>query len=107
MRNVGIREYRTELQKRIEGALQNIARDTAIRARAAVPLGDGRDGGHLRDCISADVAFDGTRGYARVTAENPHAAYVEFGTINMPGLHYLTRAMGETGEVRYFLQGRK
>ncbi len=106
MRSTGIPAYRKNLQKRIENALQNIARDAQIRARAAVPLGDGRDGGHLRDCILADAAFDGTRGYAQVTAENPHAAYVELGTIHMPGLHYLTNAMRETERKRwehYFL----
>ena len=59
------------------GAAAERARD---HARAVCPVGDGSDGGHLRDCIRAETAREGGCAVGRVMAENPHAAYVELGT---------------------------
>ena len=61
-------------------AVRAAAEQAAAQARAACPVGDGRDGGHLRDCIRAEMAMEGDCAVGRVVAENPHAAYVELGT---------------------------
>ena len=63
-----------------EQAVQEASRRARDRASALAPVGDGSDGGHLRDCIRAEVVREGDDIVGRVAAENPHAAYVEFGT---------------------------
>lgn len=67
-----------------EQAAADAAREAGetARARAAAlaPVGDGSDGGHLRDCIRVELEQEAGGTVARVLAENPHAAYMEFGT---------------------------
>ena len=63
-----------------EAAVRTAAERARDHARAICPVGDGSDGGHLRDCIRAEAAREDGRAVGRVVAENPHAAYVEFGT---------------------------
>ncbi len=68
----------------VSRAVEVVVREAAERARerasAAAPVGDGSDGGHLRDCIRAEFVRGENSALGRVIAENPHAAYVEFGT---------------------------
>ena len=61
-------------------AVRAAAEQAAAHARAVCPVGDGSDGGHLRDCIRSETNIEGGWAVGRVLAENPHAAYVEFGT---------------------------
>lgn len=63
-----------------EASVREAAEQTAAHARSICPVGDGSDGGHLRDCIRAEMAMEGDCAVGRVVAENPHAAYVELGT---------------------------
>lgn len=89
----GVAAYRAALRARIAGALTAAGVAAAERARQAVPLGDGRDGGHLRDCITADAGFSGADGWMQLTARNPHAAAVELGTSRMRARPYLRPAL--------------
>lgn len=63
-----------------EASVREAAEQAAAHARSICPVGDGSDGGHLRDCIRAETASEGDCAVGRVVAENPHAAYVELGT---------------------------
>ena len=63
-----------------EASVREAAEQAAAHARSICPVGDGSDGGHLRDCIRAEMAMEGDCAVGRVVAENPHAAYVELGT---------------------------
>ena len=85
----GIAAYRAALRARLSNALAA----ASAQARQAVPLGDGRDGGHLRDCIAAESGFSGDCGWMQVTARNPHAAAVELGTSRMRARPYLLPAL--------------
>lgn len=89
----GVAAYRAALRERLSNALAAAGEAAAAQARQAVPLGDGRDGGHLRDCIAAESGFSGCRGYMQVTARNPHAAAVELGTSCMRARPYLVPAL--------------
>ena len=44
----GVAAYRAALRERLSNALAAAGEAAAAQARQAVPLGDGRDGGHLR-----------------------------------------------------------
>ena len=79
-----IAERLNRMKADVSRAVEMVVREAAERARerasAAAPVGDGSDGGHLRDCIRAEFTRSDTGALGRVIAENPHAAYVEFGT---------------------------
>ena len=67
-------------EKAAADAAREAGETARARAAALAPVGDGSDGGHLRDCIRAETASEGDCAVGRVVAENPHAAYVELGT---------------------------
>lgn len=89
----GIVAYRAALRERMSNALAAAGEAAAEQARRTVPVGDGRDGGHLRDCIAAESGFSGDCGWMQVTARNPHAAAVELGTSRMRARPYLVPAL--------------
>lgn len=93
MRNNAFLRLRARLTAGIASALADAGEAAAAAARQAVPLGDGRDGGHLRDGISARSEFANGQGYAIITACNPHAAAVELGTSRMRAQPYLRPAL--------------
>lgn len=93
MKNNAFLSLRVRWEAGIESALANAGEAAARQARQLVPLGDGRDGGHLRDCISVQTGFSNAQGYAQVTARNPHAAAVEMGTSRMRAQPYLRPAL--------------
>ena len=101
----GIAAYRAALRARLSNALAAAGEAAAAQARQAVPLGDGRDGGHLRDCIAAESGFSGDCGWMQVTARNPHAAAVELGTSRMRARPYLLPAL--RAQAAGFLQARR
>lgn len=88
-----LRERDEQLRARMSNALAAAGEAASAQARQAVPLGDGRDGGHLRDCIAAESGFSGDCGWMQVTARNPHAAAVELGTSRMRARPYLLPAL--------------
>ena len=89
----GIAAYRAALRERMSNALAAAGEAAAEQARRTVPVGDGRDGGHLRDCIAADSGVSGDCGWMQVTARNPHAAAVELCTSRMSARPYLLPAL--------------
>lgn len=67
----------SRLERAVSGELAGIARDTMEKAREMAPVGEGpRSEKRLVDSFSYEAA--GLKAIAKV--ENPHAAYVEFGT---------------------------
>lgn len=83
--------YQKGLDGKIRQALSQCARETAASARRAAPYGEGRDG-HLRDSIAYSLEQSGARYLAFVTADSPHARYVEMGTSRMAAQPYLRPA---------------
>lgn len=83
--------YQKGLDGKIRQALSECAREAAEAARSAAPYGDGRDG-HLRDSIAYSCEQSGARYRAFVTADSPHALYVELGTSRMAAQPYLRPA---------------
>ena len=74
-------------------AVSDCTRRTMQTAKVLAPYGDGSDGGHLRDCITARVELSAAKARGEVTASNPHAAYVEMGTSRAAAQPYLRPAL--------------
>ena len=88
-----LERYRAHMTQRLSAAVQDAAQHTAALARSLAPVGDGSDGGHLRDCISTGFQAGDRRAQSHVTADNPHAAYVEMGTSRAAAQPYLRPAL--------------
>ena len=101
----GVAAYRAALRERLSNALAAAGEAAAGQARRTVPVGDGRDGRHLRDCIAAESGFSGDCGWVQVTARNPHAAAVELGTSRMRARPYLVPAL--RAQAASFLQAMR
>jgi len=84
---------KAQLEKRMLSAVTQAAAQAAAHARSIAPVGDGKDGGHLRDCISSRVQAGGGVVQGEVAADNPHALYVEMGTSRMAAQPYLRPAL--------------
>jgi len=93
---------RQALQARIEAAVRAASLRAAQTARGIVPVGDGKDGGHLRDHIFSSVSA--LPGYCTgsVTADKHYAVYVELGTSRMAPHPYLRPAL--RGHRDFFLR---
>ena len=89
----GLERYRAQLWRTIIRAVDDASRQAMALARELAPLGDGSDGGHLRDCITARVELSAAKARGEVTASNPHAAYVEMGTSRAAAQPYLRPAL--------------
>ena len=77
---VRLERMKTDVARAVETVVREAAERARERAVSAAPVGGGSDGGHLRDCIRTEFIRGEWDAKARVIAENPHAAYVEFGT---------------------------
>lgn len=89
----GIMRYQAQLMQTMAAAVQEAAQRSAALARSLAPVGDGQDGGHLRDCIAWHVEVSDGYAQSEVTADNPHAAYVEMGTSRTAAQPYLRPAL--------------
>lgn len=85
--------YRKHLENHLTAAVQNAADHAVKTAKGLTPYGDGRDGGHLRDCIFTRSQVKNGCFYGDVIAQNPHALYVELGTCRMAAHPYLRPAL--------------
>lgn len=94
--------YRTQLRLRMVSAVKSSTHHAFNHARQIVPIGDGRDGGHLRDCITASVLEEKARVTGIIAARNPHALHVEMGTSRMAAQPYLRPAL--RGQRAAFIQ---
>jgi len=97
----GVRLFRQQLTCQLHDGLQAACLKALENAKAYAPYGDGRDGGHLRDCITGRVySADGILS-GELAAQNPHALYVEAGTSRMAAQPYLRPALSDLKQ--YFL----
>lgn len=94
--------YRKFLQARMETAVRTAAQRAAQTARGIVPVGDGKDGGHLRDHIFSSVSAAPGHCTGSVLADKHYAAYVEMGTSRMAPHPYLRPAL--RGHRDFFLR---
>ena len=101
----GIARYKTQLAARMLFAVKSAAEQAAAYAHSIVPVGDGSNGGHLRDCISHRAQMEEHFAASEVLADNPHALYVEMGTGRMAAQPYLRPAL-QANKAR-FLQALK
>lgn len=89
----GFALYRRQLDARLLQSVQSLADRAAKTARGLTPYGDGRDGGHLRDCIFTRCQAQAGLYTGDIIAHNPHAVYVELGTCRMAAHPYLRPAL--------------
>lgn len=100
--NDALHLLRSHLEAALISQLTDVSASALSYARDIVPYGDGRDGGHLRNCLSARVFHQGGCFTAAIEARNPHALYVELGTSCMRAQPYLRPALH--AHRQYFLQ---
>ena len=86
----------------MEAAVRTASLRAAQTARGIVPVGDGKDGGHLRDHIFSSVSAVPGHCTGSVTADKHYAAYVEMGTSRMAPHPYLRPAL--RGHRDFFLR---
>lgn len=89
----GFDSYRKRLDTQLTRAVANASERAARDAKNLAPYGNGENGGHLRDCISARTQAEDGLYCGDVCADNPHALYVEMGTSRMTAQPYLRPAL--------------